>query len=298
MQNPTPRRTGDRRARRFGRPALAFVLGVALLAVGCGSSDASADRPAASGTSSRSVEVDGTTREYRLYRPAGLTRRAPLVLVYHGWQQNVQWSQRLGWQQAADRHGFVVAFPVGVDESFNAGNCCGPAQEAGVDDLTAAHTIIDDVAGRVPVDRRRVYAAGFSNGGMMAYRLACQSDRFAAVGPVAGVQAVDCPQPRPTSILHIHGTADTWVPFGGPEGSTDDDMPAVRPVLAEWRERMNCAPATVTSAGNVRRTASRCPGGRDVNLITIRGLDHEWPTRAEGVNATETLWRFFARHRL
>ena len=276
-----------------------LVLGVALLAAGCGSSsdDATVDRTAASGTSSRSVTVDGMTRGYRLYRPAGITGRAALVLVYHGWQQNVRWAERLGWQQAADRHGFVVAFPVGLEVSFNAGACCGPAEARDVDDLTAAHAIIDDIARTTRLDRRRVYAAGFSNGGMMAYRLACESDRFAAVGPVAGAQLVDCAQRRPVSIMHIHGTADTVVPFEGAAGSDLARLPATRPVLSEWRSRLGCAPAQVTKRGDLRRSSSRCPGGRNVNLITIRGLDHVWPTRAEGLDATETLWRFFARHR-
>jgi hypothetical protein len=109
------------------RRALALVVeGVTLLATACGSSGATAHRAAASGASSRSVAVDGTTRDYRLYRPPGLTRRAPLVLVYHDWQQNVQWSQRLAWQQAADRHGFVVAFPVGAMSRSTPAGAAGP----------------------------------------------------------------------------------------------------------------------------------------------------------------------------
>ena len=283
-----------RATRRIAWPPLAFVVSAALLAAGCGSSDGAKDGR----TSSGSITVDGTEREYRLHRPADLEGPAPLVLVYHGWGLDVGWSQGLGWQQEADRHGFVVAFPVGVGKSFNAGWCCGPAQEQGLDDVAVAHAIVDDVARRVPVDRRRVYATGFSNGGMMSYRLACESDRFAAIGPVAGTQTVVCPRRRPTSILHIHGTADERVPFGGPEGATDESGAAVRPVLAGWRDRMGCAKAKVTSDGPVRRTVSQCPGGREVELLAIRGVDHEWPDRPQGVEATEALWRFFARHRL
>lgn len=296
----SPNRTYTRSAGRTGWRALAFVfvLGVALLATACGSSDATTDRTVASGSTSNSVAVDGTTRDYRLYRPAGLTGRAPLVLVYHGWMESVATTERQrGWREAADRHGFVVVFPDGVEESFNAGGCCGPAQERDVDDVAAAHAMIDDVARRLQVDRRRVYAAGFSNGGMMAYRLACESDRFAAVAPVAGAQLVDCVQRRPVSIMHIHGTADTVVPFEGPAGSDPARLPATRPILSEWRSRLGCAPAQVTTRGDLRRSSSRCPGGRNVDLVTIRGLDHVWPTRAEGLDATETLWRFFAGHR-
>jgi polyhydroxybutyrate depolymerase len=280
----------------LGRVAV-IVLAVALLATACGSPGGGPDRGVRTGSSSRSVAVDGSKRQYRLYRPAGLAGPAALVLVYHGWTESVTTSERLrGWREAADRHRFVVAFPVGVDASFNAGGCCGIAQERRVDDVAAAHAIIDDVAGGVPVDRRRIYAAGFSNGGMLAYRLACESDRFAAVGAVAGAQLVDCAHRRSVSIMHIHGTADTVVPLGGPEERDGAGLPATRPVLREWRSVLRCAPERVVSRGDVRRSSARCPGGRDVELLTIRGWDHAWPTQAEGVDATETLWRFFARH--
>jgi poly(3-hydroxybutyrate) depolymerase len=151
----SPNRTCTRRAGRTGWRALAFVfvLGVALLATACGSSDATADRTVASGSTSNAVAVDGMTRDYRLYRPAGLTGRAPLVLVYHGWMESVVTTERQrGWREAADRHGFVVVFPAGVEESFNAGGCCGSAQERRVDDVGAAHAMIEDVARRARVD--------------------------------------------------------------------------------------------------------------------------------------------------
>ena len=274
------------------------MLALALLAESCGSSDATTDRTAPPGSSSRPVTVNDTTRNYRLYRPEGITGPAPLVLVYHGWLESVAMTEeQRGWKQAADRHGFVVVFPEGVGESFNAGWCCGTAQSRGVDDVAAAHAMIDDVARTVRVDRRRIYAAGFSNGGMMAYRLACESDRFAAVGPVAGTQVVGCARRRPTSILHIHGAADTLVPLGGAEGSADEPgPPPIARVVDGWRSGMRCAPPSVTTTGALRTSESRCPGGRDVDLITIRGLDHVWPIRSMGLDATETVSRFFARH--
>ncbi|MDA0179522.1 hypothetical protein OJ997_04375 [Solirubrobacter phytolaccae] len=275
----------------------ALLLCAALLATGCGSSRTASERSAATtstpGPSTHSVAVDGTTREYRLYRPAGLSRRAPLIVVYHGWPQTAEDAERGGgWTQAADRHGFVVAFPEGVEQSFNAGGCCGGAQSEGVDDVAAAHAIITDVSRRVGVDRRRIYATGFSNGAMMAYRLGCESDRFAAIGPVAGTQMVDCPDRRRVSVIHIHGTEDGIVP---PDG--DADLPPIRRVISQWRSSLRCAPASVTTSGDLRRSRSRCPGGLDVDLFTLRGLDHEWATRSQGLDTTETLWAFFARHR-
>ncbi|HEU5102432.1 MAG TPA: PHB depolymerase family esterase [Roseiflexaceae bacterium] len=246
------------------------------------------------GSSARSLPVGDLIRNYRVYRPQGITAPAPLVLVFHGYGGSAAMTERQrGWNQAADRHGFVVIYPDGIEQGFNGGRCCGNAAERGVDDVAAAHAMIDEVTRIVPVDVSRIYAAGFSNGAVMTYRLACESDRFAAVGPVAGLQLVDCATPRPTSILHIHGTADTTISVGG---APNFQAAPINEVLAEWRTNLACAPATETRTGNLRTSTASCPDNRDIDLITIDGLGHSWPTQADGLDATETLWRFFARH--
>jgi polyhydroxybutyrate depolymerase len=64
---------------------------------------------------------------------------------------------------------------------------------------------------QISVDRARIYVTGMSNGAMMALRLGCQTDTFAAIAPVAGTLLSDCSGARPTSVLQIHGTADDRV---------------------------------------------------------------------------------------
>lgn len=283
------------------RSLLPAAVAAALLAAGCGGSPDRADAPSGvpSGPSIRSVEVGGRTREYLLHRPAGLTGRAPLVVVFHGWGEGAASAEQGGgWEEAAERHGFVVALPEGVEASFNAGSCCGAAQEEGVDDVALADAVVEDVSRSAAVDPDRVYAAGFSNGGMMAYRLACESDRFAAVGSVGGAEVRRCARPRrPVSILQVHGTADDVVPLDGSRDPDGIPVPAARPVLRAWRSRLRCGAPRTTAQGDVRRTTARCPGGREVGLLTLRGAGHLWPVRSDGLDATETLWRFFARHR-
>ena len=68
--------------------------------------------------------------------------------------------------------------------------------------------------------RARVYATGMSNGAMMALRLGCQTNTFAAIAPVAGTLMTDCSHAQPTSVLQIHGTADDRVPYNGGPGKT------------------------------------------------------------------------------
>jgi polyhydroxybutyrate depolymerase len=79
-------------------------------------------------------------------------------------------------------------YPDGVDASFNAGMCCGTAM-TGVDDVAAALAMADDVADLVPLDDSRLYVTGFSNVAAMTYRIACETNRFAAFGPSQGIRS-------------------------------------------------------------------------------------------------------------
>ena len=130
----------------------------------------------------------------------------------------------------------------------------------------------------------------------MSYRLACESDRFAAVAPVAGNQMVECSDRGAVSVLHIHGTADPVVPAEGSDGSSGWPAAPVAEVLSGWRTALSCAPATEEIAGRIVTSIAACPEGRNVDYITVDGLGHTWPTDADGLNATEAIWQFFATH--
>lgn len=157
------------------------------------------------------------------------------------------------------------------------------------------------------VDPDRVFVTGMSNGGMMAYTLACRTDLFAAVAPVAGTMLVDCPDPSPVSLPHVHGTADTVVRFDGEPGQRPDvDGPPVADVVEFWRTVDGCLEASEVVSGNVRRSVSGCDAGRSVELVTIDGGGHQRPGADEStpgidppppdLDATGTIWRFFAAH--
>src|SRR5690606_902868 len=89
-----------------------------------------------------------------------------------------------------------------------------------VPDIGFLRSLVGELAGRYPVDDKRVYVAGFSNGGFMAQRLACDAPglfaAFASVGAAGyGGQPSICGDSEPVSILFMHGTEDGIVPFTG-----------------------------------------------------------------------------------
>lgn len=273
-----------------------------------------ADSPSQSPNGTWTIESGGQQRSYVLYVPASAPDPAPLVLMLHGAFGSADHSQEhYGWDAAADRYGFVVAYPDGLGRAWAAGGgCCGRPGREQVDDVAFLTAVVADVGRRVAIDPDRIYAAGMSNGGMMAYRLACDTTIFAAVAAVAATLAGDCPSPEPVSVVHIHGTEDTIIRYDGGPGRAADVVtgPPIVSLVDMWRMVDGCdAPREVTE-GVVTTSTAECPGGRSVVLVTVAGAGHQWPgssmspaQRAMGadppsnaIDATTLVAEFFLTH--
>jgi len=270
---------------------LATLLAVALIVGGCSmGNDESLPSGFVDGTSLHTLNA----RAYRLYKPAGLSAAAPLVVVLHGYSGSARQVERdYRWDGLADSGKFVVAYPDGIGRSWNVGgeSCCGRSGRDGVDDVDFIRAAVAEIAENVGIDPARVFATGMSNGAIMSYTLACDTDIFAAIGPVAGTQLHPCPSPRPTSVMEVHGTADRLVPYSGGQGFSVINGPSVPDVNAFWRNVDRCGAPTVTSSGPVTTSTAQCPDRRGVVLVTVDGGGHDWPPFA-----THALWQFFAAH--
>lgn len=266
-------------------------------------------------TSVHSLVVDGLTRSYRVYRPAAVTGDVPLVVTLHGgFGSGEQAEKSYGWDAEADQQHFVVAYPDGLHRAWNTGGgCCGQPAAMNVDDVGFIRALIDDIAAKISLDHARIYATGISNGGIMSYTLACQTTIFAAIGPDSATMLGPCPDPAPLSVIHIHGTADTRIPYQGGQGdgTARIDGPAIPAVNAKWRSIDHCTTPSITTHGPVTTSVAVCPAGRSVELITIAGAGHQWPGGAPkpplqqvlqrdppstALDATSVIWQFFAAH--
>jgi len=254
------------------------------------------------GTSVQSIEVDGQTRSYRVFRPENLPTSAPLVVVLHGWGFTAEQIEGdYGWNDLAAKHRFVVVYPEGVGLSWNAaGDCCGPAADSRVDDVAFITAMVERLEQALPIDERRVYAAGMSNGGVLAYELACRTSLFAAIGVVAGTQVGGCETPRPTSVIHVHGLADSIVRFDGGPAVVPGAQP-VPQVMARWRRINQCQKPARSRHDSVVTIKAVCTDDREVTLVTIDGEGHFWPGRAGSAapwDTTAELWKVFSRYSL
>jgi polyhydroxybutyrate depolymerase len=263
-------------------------------------------------------------RAYIVHVPPGAgARPLPVVVNLHGGGGNAENQQRYsGMDRVADREHFLVVYPDGTGRLermlvWNAGTCCGASV---ADDVGFIRAVIDDVAKRTPVDRKRVFATGMSNGAMMAYRLAAEaSDVFSAIAPVAGAMSVTSFHPaRPVSVMHIHSVDDPRALYAGglgppfPMTNHREMHAAVEPQLAKWIAFDGCrSTATVVKrlAGD-GTTATKldygpCTTGARVILWKLTGSGHVWPGSSRNLerilgkpnhlfDASEEIWSFFS----
>ncbi len=279
--------------------------------------------------SAHTITVDQTERRYLLHVPDSPKLALPLVIVMHGGGGSAKSIvAQTGFNAEADHQAFITAYPEGtarerplldalgkpVFRTWNAGACCGVAVERGMDDVGFIRAMVADIAARYPIDPKRIYATGLSNGGMMAYRLACEaSDLLAAVAPVSAVSVVQPCEPRfPVSLLHIHGTADRHVPIEGGVGAKSIvkiPYPPVERSIAFWAAWDDCGkdPIVSTAAPDVtRRSYPLCTLGIAVDYYVIEGGSHAWPggkriakfldEPSKAIDATKLIWQFFAAH--
>lgn len=282
------------------------------------------------------LDIEGRSREYWFAWPTTnvASHPVPLVLALHGGGIHGEAMapfcglHELGWAE-----GFAVVYPNGSGRvpharTWNAGECCGHAQRYGIDDVAFMDALIDELLRRYPIDERRIYATGMSNGGMMCYRLASElSERILAIAPVAGCMAQPtCHPRRPVSVLHFHGTQDDIVPIAGgrgPRSRPGVEYRSLTDTLENWAAANKCA-------GELRRRwvlgqsgegSAAPPEGEDVAIelleyspgregsrvaaYVIHGGGHTWPGRVSpypqlGRNvphwsANSRIWEFFAQ---
>jgi polyhydroxybutyrate depolymerase len=282
-----------------------------------------------------SIVAGGLQRTFRLYVPAShdRTRPVPLVIALHGGGGTGAGMERLttgGLNRLAGRDGFVVVYPDGVERHWNDGR--GIAQyrshRDNIDDVGFVNALVDHLVRTQAIDRRRVYAAGISNGGLLAQRLARElAPRITAVGVVAISMSDKIaqmrPPARPISVLIMPGTDDPLVPWNGGEiasllGRDHGRVLSVAQTVSAWTTHNRCpGKPDVTrepdrdpgDGTRVRREIyAPCAEGTEVALYVIEGGGHGWPggwpylperiigRTSRDIDANEVLWAFFKRH--
>jgi len=284
-----------------------------------------------------SISVGGLERTYALFIPSSYepSKPIPVVFLFHGGRGTGQGMQKLtlgGFDRIADREGFIVLYPDGIEKHWNDGRGLQAfrAHRENIDDVGFISALIDHLIRTLNVDATRIYAAGISNGGQFSQRLACElSDRIAAIGVVA-IQLPEhfppvCAPKRSVSVLMMPGTEDPLVPWEGGEigfkrGRKFGRVLSVSESIRFWTMKNQCPSSPMITyepdrnpkdGTRVRREIyGPCSQETEVLLYAIEGGGHTWPggdqylpawiigRTSRDIDANERLWDFFKKHTL
>lgn len=253
------------------------------------------------GSYKESITVGGQRREFIVNVPNSYTgdEAVPLLLDFHPLSADADYQfNNSGTRSLAEIEGFISVYPDGIDNAWNIGPCC--TESRSVDDLGFARAVIDKMQEDACIDDKRIYATGYSNGGGMAYKLACDAaDKIAAVAPAAFdlIEEMSCNPSRPIAVYSSRGRFDFIVPYDGGESTppTGYRLDPIHFLGAEgtfeaWSDINQCV-GSPQSIGNSCEAYQNCAGDSEVVLCTERFGGHSaW-------DATDS-WEFLKDQRL
>ncbi len=227
------------------------------------------------------VDLGGMQRPYLTVEPSHLSAPVPVVVLMHG--RFMTADQILGYTRLASSVGAaIIIAPQGYERSWNAGGCCGPAWKVNVNDVAFVVAALDSTFSSTPMaDRSRVFAVGFSNGGRMAYRLACDMPGvFTGFAAVEAVPVVPCSSMHPVSVTVVAQQNDPLLTTNSGaapkriDGTTEPTLPVE---LARLRALDGCgSSAQVAKAGVSVITTWSCGSGTALRYVWYPGGRHSW----------------------
>jgi polyhydroxybutyrate depolymerase len=245
---------------------------------------------------SQTINIGGRERSYILHLPVNMSagEEYPLIIALHplgstaaAFETSTQFSAK------ADQEGFIVAYPQGIDNSWNAGGCCDPAASEGVNDFEFISALIDTLSANHPVNTEKVFITGFSNGGIMTYALASEiTDKLAGIATVGALLMMNENHgSKPLPIIHFHALDDNSVNINGMSGYM-----SVYDLLDEWKNINGITAATDTFRDDSGIKGVLYPSNdssANIILYTSQSGGHAWEINAR-LGTTNRIWEFFS----
>jgi polyhydroxybutyrate depolymerase len=263
--------------------------------------------------SNLSLTHGATTRSYRLYTPAIYNPSVPaaVVITLHGLGDNMNNFSLIGMDAIADTANFFILVPQALPDplagnAWNSGaGISGFYPNSGVNDIGFLMALLDTVSTHFNINPAKIYACGFSMGGFMTQRLACEAHhRFAAFASVAGTRGSGisaCNPGRAIPIAHFHGTADSTVFYAGNTfGNDAEDL------VNFWVTHNQCPPTPIHTPipdiANDGLTVDHYlyPNGQEgssVEFFKINNAAHTWLfSPINDISYSLEIWKFFLKH--
>ena len=282
-----------------------FILFVIALLINCSDeTDVLGTEILPGSTSTQKINHDGLERQYLIYIPNSYNGQSklPLMINFHGFGGEV--NDHLAYtdmRSLADSENFILIYPQGSElGGYSHWNAAlnGGDNKSTVDDLGFVEALINlhsDI-----VNLKRVYAVGYSNGGMMSYALACyKSNLIAAIGSVSGsMLQTDCTPSHSIPLIKLHGTSDSVISYDGYSYHS-----SVESILGFWINfnKTSTSPVFETVDDNGTTIQKHLyDGGTNESSIEhykILNGSHVWfDINFEGNNTNELIWNFVSKY--
>lgn len=254
----------------------------------------------------RRIKHNGITREYILYIPESYngSTKVPLLFNFHGYGGKIKdYINEADMRSVAEANNFILVYPQGsLLNGFSHWNACPPGgdNKSNADDLGFIESLIYGLLSDYNIDMERIYVAGYSNGGMMAYGLAnYKSNLIAAVASVSGAM-LDCTGPtnHPMPVVHLHGTADEVLSYTG-----GNEFSSAQSTLDYW---INFNNTTTTPTINTDNSGGMTiehyvydQGDSSVSVEHYKyiGGNHVWfNTTYQGKSTGKLVWDFVSKY--
>ena len=264
------------------------------------------------------ISVGGRERTFIEYVPKSLKAGAPLLFALHPSGGDAEGMREefsnYEFDELADKHGLLVVYPDGVGNTWN--DCRAgspfPSKRLKIDDVGFVKSLIGLEATAHAVDRKRVFATGWSNGAQLAYRLALEYPQdFAGIAAVSASvpvkESLDCGETgKPVPVMIINGTADQINPFEGGMvhlgGAMLGNVLSAEDTAKYWAKLLGVtAPpqrAKLPHKGGPTSVDSMTfmkDGIPVVILYAVQNGEHAMPLAGEDLDSPVAIWDFFAR---
>ncbi len=260
---------------------------------------------------------DGNNREYLVYVPQSYSASSPtpILFAFHGGSgyANDFMNYEADLRSIADTAGFILVYPQALEDPNDGGSTNWLHKEpTDHKDIFFVETLIDTLSSVYNIDNSRVYACGYSLGGMFSYELACSlNDRIAAIASVAGAcfygAFANCNITHPTAVLTINGTDDATHPYNDPNGWYF----SVAAIDSFWATSNNTDITPIftqvpdinpTDGSTVERYSwQNGDGCVSVEELKVINGDHDWPSPLspwanQDINANVEIWNFVSKY--
>lgn len=282
------------------------------------------------------IKVGLLKREYKYYLPKSYDPNKPMpaVFLFHGGGGTAEAALiETGMNKKADEAGFILVLPEGIrsdmskkanfrknPQTWNDGSGRFFAGENHIDDIEFVSILLDDVEKKLSVDKKRIYASGFSNGSSFVYRLGIElASKFAAIAPIASsglrMKDIKLPLSRAVPLLAIQGSEDPRNPLAGgniKNFGVVDPRPPIRSSIERWSNFLACSGSQITEekAGVKKEIFYGCKNNSEIVFYIIEGMGHTWPggkallpkflvgETTSLISANDIIWDFFKKYSL